>query len=301
MPLFMMLSGYTFCWSCQKRSFYELVVKRVKEIGIPLLIWSIISAMLLSLFNKPTSGIAFIKTIYNETMMIWFLRTILIVSVFVGLVYKATFKVEKYFLMVLMFIPLCMMKQGRNFNLFMYPFFVLGFLENDLKFGINKISRKPKEIWVYGIFWLVLLALYRERDYIYTSGIWPFDSEYGIWMQIVIDIFRYLIGIVGCILVIKILQWLLGKLENTRCVCFVEEIGKKSLSIYLTQRIVLEIIIAKICNKYPVTIEFLPMGNKVVYSVLLTPLLAVILCMLLMKVVNLFSKNKVIRCVLFGK
>lgn len=50
--------------------------------------------------------------------------------------------------------------------------------------------------WLAVVVWVIMLCLFKKKYYIYTSGI-LLHSQYGVYEQLKIDMFRYIIGFVG--------------------------------------------------------------------------------------------------------
>ena len=71
-------------------------------------------------------------------------------------------------------------------------------------------------------------------------------SEYKPYIQMVINIYRWIIGIVGSIVFAEIMQLLYVKYMNLRFVKFVNRIGKETLQIYVMQCFFLEGVISTV-------------------------------------------------------
>ena len=74
----------------------------------------------------------------------------------------------------------------------------------------------------------------------------PMTSEYKPYIQMVINIYRWIIGIVGSIVFTEIMQLLYVKYMNLRFVKFVNRIGKETLQIYVMQCFFLEGVISTV-------------------------------------------------------
>lgn len=237
MPLFALLSGYLFFWSIKKS--VKIVLKtRLTSLLLPILCWIlseyIVKAIvLLSLcrFNIISFAHDFVSsTVYR----LWFLWAIFWCSMIVLLVEKA-FKGRVWIYGVifglLLFIPA---KYNSQMYVYMYPYFVTGFLFNKFE-GENWYDRVVKKDWIAlaaaGVAFVVLVLFYGHDFYIYTTGI-NILAERGILVQLGIDIFRWIIGFVGSITVIILCKMICNK-WNSASVRLFAYFGQISLGIYI--------------------------------------------------------------------
>ena len=143
-----------------------------------------------------------------EAIGIWFLWAVLCSSIFVAIVHKLPMSAFfKYMVMVLGTVLFVKMPGGTS-NGFVYPYYVVGYALNEWNLLENVVYRKVIQP-LCGIVWVILLAFYRRKHYIYVSGLAFTTSkikEIGLFGQVGIDLFRYAIGFVGCIAVIGLLK-----------------------------------------------------------------------------------------------
>lgn len=304
MPLFMLVSGYLFFFSFQKRELKELIVHRSK----PLLF----SIVFCGFFNYYiTTGVESIlqgnfgALVSGEWMSsladLWFLWSVLISSVLVAIICK---KVKNDFFQILL---LCVAAAvffvfpGINLNLFMYPYFIIGFYFAKYK---DKIPQKLMLLRYASIMLFpVMLMFYEEKHYIYTSGI--IGGSYSIKEYIFIDAFRWGIGLVGSIFVLTAVDVLFKlaypKFKSTFICKGLTNIGKTSLQIYCLSNAMLS---GWLSFGFPFIVNAVGGNvfthNMVVYNFLFTPILALLYCVGLYYVVKLFDKIKLSK-ILFGR
>ena len=178
-------------------------------------------------------------------------------------------------------------------NLFLYPFVVAGYTykENETKISVGK----KKLAWLAVPIWFLFLIFFKERHYIYTSGITLWISKYGIIPQIGIDIFRYGIGLVGCIATILIIENIGKKWK------MVSAIGRYSLQIYVMQCFTMKVftlvyeklIIYLKCN--------LLTKNMLLFDVVITPIMATVTIAVLIGVASVIKKISWLNKICFGK
>ena len=93
---------------------------------------------------------------------------------------------------------------------------------------------------------------YTKEHFIYVSGITRVFEDLGLGRQIVIDIFRWAIGLAGSISVIMTVRLFLKHLSSeSRIKKIFCELGKYTLEIYVMQRILVEYLGAKVSKREP--------------------------------------------------
>lgn len=228
MPLFMIISGYLFYYSVAKNNFWKNVHNRVMKNLVPIIAWSVIpitinllSLNAYSIYNIAKAIVA--GVVYN----LWFLWAVLLCSIVVLLCNK--FFKDSIMIYILLFIVSLFIPNILNFNLyvFMFPYFVFGYLYNKSSREIDKnINWK---IIIFGLLFIYMLNYYNYDCYIYNTGTYILNNfNY----QIFIDIYRYLIGFVGSVfiilLVIKFFERIPNKIRN-----LIAMIGERSFIIYI--------------------------------------------------------------------
>lgn len=223
MPLFMLISGYLFYFSLTKKNIIELIIARFKSLIVPIISWGVIINLILLYYNRNFD----IYQFYS----IWFLWAILFNSLLIIVINKF-FKDN---IMIYIFILIIMFIIPDNFNLglykYMYPYFLLGYLFNKTlitkKIDINKV------IIFSFILYVPLMFFWNKLSYIYVSGINVF-GELSIGNQVLIDIYRWVVGGIGSILFIALLKKIYNKnMFGERISKFFEKAGKNSLGIYI--------------------------------------------------------------------
>ena len=309
MPLFMIISGYLFYFSFQKRGMKDLIVHRSKP-----LLWTIVFC---SAFNYIiTSGVMglyskHVMHLFNGAVLsnygsLWFLWSVLSSSIGIAIICKKTNKIWlQIFLLCLWTIIVYAFPCG-ELNVFMYPYFVIGFYFaqfKNLRGGGNKILAFIVKIMSIIIF-IVMLVFYEKKYYIYTTGL--YNSNYSFGEIVWIDVYRWAIGLFGCIAILSVVEILYNiinkKTEKQLPLSLgLSKVGGKSLQIYALSVSLLSYWLPKVYSKIIsiVGYNFL-VGNIYVYNFVITPLFAVVYCIGIYWLVKLFEKIKFSK-VLFGK
>lgn len=302
MPLFMFLSGYVFFWSCRKRDLKSIVLTRIRAIGIPMITWGTISFVWNLKSNLSHNALTMLKLWAEEVFGIWFLWSVLLLSLLLACIYKLCVqkKIFVKYCLLLLATPVLILFPGRNNHLFMYPYFLLGFFFNEKGIFEKNAYKRLRAIFIIG--WFVMLPFYEKKHYIYTSGVLPFDSGYGMAEQIKIDLFRYTIGFFGLIAVIEFCKYCYNRIARTTLSKMVEQAGRLSLDVYVLQGLFLEKVIARIFDKSVRIVGYnYLMGNQILFDFGFS-LFCVIACLLFLTwTARKIEKNAYLRYIMFGK
>ena len=238
MPLFMLISGYLFFFSAQKRTRLELLQHRTRSLLLPifmcgLLNWllSVVPSCLLakdvsSLKNVWNGG--WLSNIYSFT----FLWSVLAASVPMSFAAKAHAVWLKIVFGLGGLLFACILPNS-NFSLYLYPYFVVGYCCAKYRMRVGKLTRRIVGT-AASLLFLVMLCFFEKKHYIYTSGL--FGARYSPVEYIMIDGFRWIIGLAGCIFVViagRALFLCLNRCGLGRWIAkTVETMGRRSLEIY---------------------------------------------------------------------
>ena len=306
MPLFMLISGYLF-WKSRNKKLKDIIIRRIVTIGIPFLVWNT-----LLYFRKVVilhEELSIMKYLQSIRYGIWFLQSIFIITIEVAIIIKIAERINGKVLVFRNFFLICV-ALGNLFidgiigvhtaNLFV-PF-VVGYLYAERKFdGKREINLNKLFLVCSGIVYIILFLFYKEWSFDYISGVNPMTSEYKPYIQMEINIYRWIIGIVGSIVFTEIMQLLYVKYMNLRFVKFVNRIGKDTLQIYVMQCFFLEGVISTV-----VTIVANKLGtnilvyNIVCYNTVITLGIAMVYAWLFDIILQVLSKHKIMYKVLFG-
>lgn len=304
MPLFMLVSGYLFYFSFEKRELRDLIIHRTKP-----LIWSIIVGNILIwlcttvLFNFLTGNFfviidgGWLKSLNG----LWFLWSVLVASLGVAIICKKIKSLCLQLLLLFFWGGVVLLFPNAENNLYMYPYYVIGFYFAKYK---NKISNKFLYIKYLSIIIFPIMYLFFDtKHYIYTSGIFGRQYIYGVFNIFKTDMFRWTIGLVGSVFVLTIVEILFSlfykakKDDNFTNKLFapIGNCGKFSLQIYVLSSIVLPEYLPIVYGK---VIGLLGKGNFLANNILVfnyffTPILAIIYMFVLYWIVKFLYKIKI--------
>ncbi len=236
MPLFALLSGYLFYWSMKKDTF-EIVKRRLTSIILPMFVWVTLVSLGSSAFKVYGGNFVLSKFLHDYisafVYLIWFLWAMFWCSL-IALIVEKVLK-GRLIVYGLLVIPLLFMPVTLNLHLyaFMFPYFAAGFLFNKYKGGekCRKFWGKESPTFIgIAIAFIVLFLFYGRDSYIYTTGI-SLLGKNGL-LQLGIDVYRWIIGFVGSIMVILLCKMVCEK-WNGKGVRFIAYLGRISLGIYI--------------------------------------------------------------------
>lgn len=203
MPLFALISGYYMYQSMQAKPMGQYLKKQFLQLIVPMFCWTvlmwvyyIIRVLLCNECNL--FEFTHLKVlVHNFLYQYWFLWAIFVAS-FVILIVK---KYCKDRLWVYLSIVLLSLFLTNNNNIYLYvftfPYFLVGYLVNKYKF-VSKKSNSILLLLLSGFTFIILICLYTNDIYVYISQTRIFPSIDGIRVQLYRDLFRWLIGGIGC-------------------------------------------------------------------------------------------------------
>ena len=232
MPLFMLISGFLFYYAVSKRNFFEIVKSRFITLIIPIAIWTILFFVTLNLAKQNFSMLLNIKElIITGLHTLWFLWAVFYCS-FSVIIIRKFFK-DSIIMYLLIFLVMFFIPNIFNFHLYsyMYPYFVVGYFYNKYEKKVQ-ISKK-----MYTYVCIVSTVLYTVLTFFYNRDSYIYTSRYSIlgtnWSnQLLIDIYRTVIGFVGSIFVISLLK-LIYPFLSKYIIEPVAKLGVNSLGLYV--------------------------------------------------------------------
>lgn len=306
MPLFMIVSGFLFYYSFEKRSLKDLLAHRAKGMLWPIVGGTVLNNLLLviptlALSHGQQLDLFDGKLIYGWGYSLWFLWSVLACSLAVGIACKMGKTPLQQGIYLLLGIGFVALFPNANEDLFMYPFFLTGFFWAKHRQTVARIFRK----WKYGVLLLfpILLAFYRTEHYIYMTPM--FSLEKGLISSLKIDLFRFLIGLAGSgccfVLAALALRRLPADGRMPKLLSALSRLGEDSLQVYCLSVSLLTGYLPHIVHKCMEPFGYnLLAENWVFFNLIFTPLLAAIYCAGLLAVVRLLRKTG-IHALIFGR
>ena len=304
MPVFMLVSGYLFYHSFQKRNMEDLLTHRLRAMLYPLVAATILNNILLQiprLFLSKRIDILFGSLFHGIDDSLWFLWTVLYSSLIVGFFCKLTEKTCLQLILLAFGIFVILLVPQWNMTLFMYPFFAAGFFCGKYRNGAKRIYKILR--YAMPVLFFILLTFYKKKHYIYVTPM--YSEELGLAESLRIAGFRCLIGFVGSISLMAAVEALVHLGDRIpalgRFLHPVSRLGRNSLQIYCLSASLLSGYLPHLYRKFVEVIGGnLFAENWVVYDFFFTPLIAVVSSVCLYWLVVQMKKCRLHRLV-FGR
>lgn len=292
MSLFALISGYLFGNSLKKRNLREFLTSRVTGFLLPVVSWSLIDWLLNGILHGTISLFGLWKNLTGT--FLWFLWSIFAAQLISSLIekkipvqYRWLGFIGGYFLMYCFPNP--------EMNLFLYPFIVIGFLCNKKDISTLKMGNW---IWISVPIWITLLLFFNKECYIYTTGISVWKSEIETWRHLLINCYRYVIGFTGSISVILLINVISKSITKINKFA---TFGKYSMQIYILQGFAFKIY-SKLIRILIDRMGYNPLiENQVLLSLVYTPIMAMVLCIVMIGITKIIEKMHGINLICFGR
>lgn len=226
MPLFMLVSGYLFYFSTKKRSLSKLMTHRVQSLIQPIIVCTIFIYFLSDAIVSKSIGAIINAPWLSQFGSLWFLWSVLAANIVFGVAEKITSKLILRIALYIIGIFFVCLFPNWELNLYMYPYFLIGFLFAKYKNNISKVILNFKYIFL--IVFPIMLFFYEKKHYIYTTGIL---SSKNIIELLYIDGYRWIIGLSGSVFVLVIVE-LLFKLNESKIQHFIKPISLLGKNLY---------------------------------------------------------------------
>ena len=304
MPVFMLVSGYLFFYSFEKRKMPDLLEHRIRGMLQPIIMATVLNNVLMLIPQYVLSGSAnvlFGSLFDGIKTDLWFLWAVLYCSLVVGICCKGTENpCLQIFLSVIGSFVILLFPQW-NMTLFMYPYFVIGFFCGKYRkkaIGLYRMVR-----YALLLVFPVMMRFYETKHFIYITPM--FSEELGLAASLEIALFRWGIGLAGSIWMLTVMELLLrlaGRIPALQwCLQRVSHLGSNSLQIYCLSASLLSGYLPHLCRKAVDLLGYNPFfGKETLYSFLYTPLLAAVWSVFLYAVVLALKKCRVHKLI-FGR
>ena len=303
MPLFMLVSGYLFFYSYQKRDLKTLLVHKTQGLLQPIVFASMLNIIL---EKFPTLLLHGTFQIGNGRLLIglyslWFLWCVLSSSIAVAIAGKLTAKPWLQPFTVLLGFFLVTLFPENAYHMYMYPYFVAGFFFGMYRDRIPAMCFKLFRLCL--VLFPLLLQFYGMEHYIYVTPVWVPEMDMSVLAKL--NGFRWLIGFVGSGFVLTLTDLLYRcTVDRQRVPLMVkglEKLGENSLSVYCVSVSLQSYYLSKINDRLMLMAgRNLFMENMTLYNYLYTPLMTVAYCVGLYYVVVLLKKLKIHKLI-FGR
>ena len=295
MPFFMLISGYLFFFSAQKRKTIELIEYKTKSLLYPILVCSLINLVLTDLIIAifSYSPIASFTVLLGRTPItsLWFLWSVLACSMAVAIAVKPVKNKILQSLIIVLGIGLVAILPCGKMNIYMYPYFVIGYLyaENEERL---KSVRNIFSVFCCAIF-VVMMFFFQKKHYIYTSGLFGGENKVD---TLKIDFFRWAIGLFGSVTAIYVCRGVYKLINKAKICAGIELLGQNSLAVYALSVSLLSYWLPRLSNKALNLFPIIDWNNYIwCYNLIITPVVAALYSVALLLIIILLKRFKLHR------
>ena len=304
MPVFMLISGYLFYYSFRKRNMADLIEHRIRGMLHPIVMATFLNNVLMLILSYALSGrgdFLFGSLFAGIANDLWFLWAVLYCSVIVGVCCKLTEKLSLQLLLLVLGIFVILLLPQWNMTLFMYPYFVAGFLCARYRQSAKRLYRVIRYAML--VLFPVMMHFYQVKHFIYVTPI--ISEELALSESLSIAGFRWAIGFAGSIWMLTIMEFLLALGSRIaavqKCLQGVSCLGRNSLQIYCLSASMLSGYSPYLYRKFVDLVGYNVFAQNVtVFSFLFTPILATAWSVILYGIVLLMRKFR-LHGLIFGR
>lgn len=303
MPLFMLISGYLFFFSFEKRDLKTLLVHRSQGMLQPIVFASMLNALLIQLPTAILHGTfqIFDGGLFNSLYSLWFLWCVLSSSTAVAVACKTGRNLGTRLVYLTLGIFFVALFPDNRYHLYMYPYFILGFFWGMYRRKLPGWFRKLGYLAIPLFFWM--LGSYEMKHFIYSTPVYTADIDARELVRL--NGFRWAIGLVGSVFVLMtvrlILEHFIRKRRIPQILKLLGKLGEQSLAVYCLSVSLLSYYLSKICDRLVAAAGFNPLTEIIpLYHLLIVPAITGIYCFVLYGAVLLTKKCR-IYSLIFGK
>ena len=218
MPFFMLISGYLLQGSINRYSLKQLLMNKVTYLLVPLAVWNI---LLWDWKNFYFLGAVFASSV---------------ICIGVHAMAKRWGRWTELLLYGLVIVLLHIVRSPWNVS-YLFPFFCVGFFLSDLDFKL----RKP--------YLLLVIAGFIAGVVFWKPAYSGWALRYDAWQTdiraIGIYIYRFVLGVLGCVTMAQVFQWFYRVLP-AKWVRYLSSAGSETLGLYLLQGVIVEFAMKKL-------------------------------------------------------
>lgn len=303
MPLFMLVSGYLFFFSYQKRDLKTLLIHRAQGMIQPIFFATVLNNLLMALPTVLLHGKIQLTdgALLNGLYILWFLWSVLAASTAVAVAGKITANPWVRLLLVFCGIFFVTLFPENQYHVYMYPYFVAGFYYGMYRDKIP--ARLVKCAWFSLLVFPLMVTRYESWHLIYASPV--YYSGMDLMTCIKLNGFRWMIGFVGSFFVLVVtdacVKYFYGKERMPAVLVMLSKLGENSLAVYCISVSLFSYYLSKFHDRFLLlTGRNLLAENMMVYNLVFTPLVSIAGAFGLYAVVQIMKKIK-IHGVIFGR
>ena len=248
MPLFMLISGYFFYFTINKRSISYIVKNKFLKTIVPIVLTTIL--VYFDTYDPKLTiheqCVAFYAILIRE---LWFLWAIFIDSMIVMAIHYLSnfisglsknqrispsllfYSFSAIVCVLFMLLPdISVIRDGVKF---MFPCFIFGFCIN--QYDLTKVY-KNNRVLILTICLLAYICLFTKYDYtfsFYRSGVYIFNSIFSPSKMLLINIYRVAVGILGSLSLMMLVYEMSQKMSIPSIENSLAKLGRHTLGVYI--------------------------------------------------------------------
>lgn len=296
MPIFMWVSGFLACYSLQKRTFVQYIGVRCKRVAVPCVVWNLLTGIGLNLaklvlHRGPMSSISLGGY--------WFLWALIICDIALAVQVKfCKHHVQIVLASMAICILLVFLPTERWYLAWVYPFFVLGYFSPCI---IQRFKQHFWTVWILAVaIYILILPFFQDEFLVYYSGssIW---QDRGILEQIGIDLYRFVIGLLGCIVMYGLCKMVIDNIGvHNPLIRIVIRLGEHSMGLYVIHTFIVAYILTAVVHNIEIIKKFCQMRRNLTVYVI-GPVVVIGVVILVEIVIFIFRKNRLLKGMLLGE
>lgn len=287
MPLFMVVSGFLFWNTVCHHNIKKIIISRIKHLLLPIIVWQSLFLVFIILYKDVPISIGLLHTYLGA---LWFLWSVLISSLLVCLGHVLFRDSILFYFILLITMMIFPDKIIKGIHVFMYPYFVVGYLWNKWNCYNWYQNKSVNEKWLIvlvsmGVFLLLYYFFDTPEKSIYINGVSLYGRD-NVFLQLGINVIRYIYGGLGVIIVMILVNLLPSSLFIRYPINTIVILGMNTMGIYIINNYTTQLLL------------FLPVSSNYCY------VLSLLECVLMLAVsyilVLLIMKSRLLKGLLFG-
>lgn len=238
MPLFMLISGYLFYYSVEKKSISEITKVKCRSLLLPIFSFAIIAkyGVIISFIIGISRLEEFTNNFLKPVLLnyhLWFLWAALLNSIIVLIVHKIKDSITIYAFIWLLFLFIPSHRLPPVYS-FVFPFFVIGYMTNRHNV-LSRIVIDIKILLLTSIAFITLFHFYDKSSFVYTTGQCILREK---WIHyLALDLYRFAIGFIGSMFILSSISYCYQHfyLKTPRIFSFLSTMGLYSMGLYCFQ------------------------------------------------------------------
>lgn len=295
MPLFIGVSGWLFYNTVQRHGTKDIVLRRLKGIGVVILVWGLVYSARDIVSCAIKGDLIGIFTEYSGHLFsYWFLWAVLFSNLIHLILVKTIKNKWRYLAIVIITFCLMLLPQDKAHIAFMYPFFAFAY---ELHAVGSKVYERKYIVVLSVVLW-ILMAMKFDRTYT------VYEAENCILLgglsTLYLYMFRFVIGMISGLTVYTFGCWVYEKAKDSKCVKIFVDAGKYSLELYVVHALLMEVFKRAFALIYTYRDYSAILDMTWLFNIVICPLMSFGLMVILICCIKCIYKCKLLKFWIFG-